>query len=1001
MTLGPIELRSPEWLIAAPALWALAWWIARSGRTDLGPATRRVSLTLRFLVIGTITLALAEPVWRRTSDDVAVSVIVDSSRSVPPDARLGAEVAISGAAAAARAEHRLGVVTAAREALVQALPSARVRTIRVGDPGDPDATDLAAGVRLALASAPEDAALRLVLISDGNETTGSVLAAARAAAAAGVPVDVHVIDYDHENEVVLEDLIVPATARRGETVAVRFLLWASAPTLGRLTLTLNGEPIDLDPESDGLSATVELEDGSNVVSIPVRVGAVGPQRFEAHFEPISPADDTILQNNSQSAVTFVADRGRALIYVGAGAEPAAEPILRALDSAEIAAEVRPSSVGHTSLVELGAYDAVLLIDAPAYDFSLKQQEELRSFVHDLGGGLVMIGGPNSFGAGGWIGSPVAEALPIRLDPPQQRVMPRGALALVMHSTEMPDGNAAGREVARAAANALSRLDLVGVLEYNWQAGGAAWSYPLTPVGDGSAVNRAIDNLTYGDMPDFDTALRLALRDLAAAQAAVKHVIVISDGDPSGPAQPLIAQFVDQNITITTVAVYPHGNSINSPDMLKMRAIAQMTGGQFYAVPFEYSIKQLPQIFIKEAQTVRRSLIWEGDPVTPTVAGFAADPMRGISAVPPISGYVVTADREGLSLITLRGPQDDPILAQWQFGLGRAIAFTSDAAPRWAPDWPAWDQASQFWAQHVRWAMRPTGSSTLTVRTERDGDDMRIVVEALTPAGERLNFARFAGRVVTPTLESVAVDLAQTGPGRYEGAFRADQAGSYLVNLRYDAPMTDGSGVERGSAQVAVTRAFSEEFRALRTNQPLLREIAEITGGRVLSDSGALDAATLFARDGLRKPIRPTPIWLPVALAALSLFLIDVAVRRVRVDLATLRALARRAVDKTDEDRAGKTDSLREARQRAKDQLKEKGAGAVTMGGMGARTSPPAQSPTASVKFEADDAAAPVGDLRIEKPAEKPGADEKSEEGMSRLLRAKRRARDGMERDDAE
>ncbi len=999
MTLGPIEFRSPWMLLLAPALWVVSWWLARGSLAGLGPTTRRIAITLRALVILLLAATLAEPVWRDTSDDVAVSVIVDVSRSVPIAAREEAKSILQVASGDARAADRVGVVSAAREALVQALPSELVRTIEVGDAGDLDATDLAAGVRLAMASAPEDAALRLVLVSDGNETAGSLLAAAQSASAAGVPIDVYVVGYSHDSEVILEDLITAPTARRGETINVRFILTATAPTIGRLNLTLNDHPIDLDPDAEGLGATVELAEGANTVTIPVMLTSPGPQRFEAFFEPVVSSDDAIPQNNRQSSVTFVAEQGRVLVYVGDAGEQAAAPVVQALDSADISVETRSASQGHESLIELGAYDAVVLIDTPAWAFNQKQQEELRAYVHDLGGGLVVIGGPQSYGAGGWIGSPVADAMPVNLDPPQKRVMPRGALALIMHSCEMPDGNAAGRETARAAVGALSRLDLVGVLEYSWQSGGAGWVYPMSEVGDGVAVNRAIDNLSFGDMPDFNSAMNAALAGLNNVAAGQKHCIIISDGDPSGPGQALLQQYMDAGITISTVAVFPHGGNMNSPDMRKMRAIAQQTGGQFYAVPFQYSVNQLPQIFIKEAQTIKRALIWEGDPFTPTIVNVAAEGMRGVTSVPPIAGYVITSDREGLSLVSLRSEQDDPILAQWQYGLGRAVAFTSDASTRWSPAWPAWEGSQAFWAQHLRWAMRPSGSGNLTVYTERRGDDTVVVVEALNAAGDRMNFAQFRGRVVTPGLDSEAVTLRQTGPGRYEGRFSADDAGSYLVNMRYDAPRADGEGIDSGSAQIAVTRAFAEEHRFLRDNLPLLRQVAQATGGRILSDSQAIDSRELFSRDGLSMPVRSAPIWLPVALAALSLFLIDAGVRRVRIDIRAMANVVRRGFSKRERAGEEQIGALRTARQRTQKKLADRGAGQATMGGMSQRRD------VSSVKFEADESAAPptspVGRdaptvERKSKPTETP---EESEEGMSRLLKAKRRARDEMDDQD--
>jgi len=292
-------------------------------------------------------------------------------------------------------------------------------------------------------------------------------------------------------------------------------------------------------------------------------------------------------------------------------------------------------------------------------------------------------------------------------------MPRGALALIMHSCEMPQGNYWGQKVAEAAVANLSRQDLVGIIEYSWQAGGEAWVLPLSEVGTGAAARRAIANLTFGDAPSFDSMMRMAIKDLEAANAGQKHCIIISDGDPTPPAQDVIARFQRAGVSVSTVMVFPH-NLAGGFEWKTMQDIADATGGMFYAITQTNQLSRLPEIFIKEAQTVRRALIWEGDPFVPATSGLA-DAMRRIpTPVPPIRGYVVTADREGLSQVSLRAPTDDadPILASWQYGLGRSIAFTSDASTRWAASWVAWGSFRQFWEQHVRWAMRPGGSADI-------------------------------------------------------------------------------------------------------------------------------------------------------------------------------------------------------------------------------------------------------------------------------------------------
>jgi len=1001
VTLGPIQFDAPEFLVVGAALCALAWWIARRSMSGLGRKTRVFALAARFIVIALLCGALAEPHLRTESDDVASLVVLDVSRSVPLDQRAAAQAYIAEALRGAGAGERLGVISAAEEALVQALASELVREVQVGHVGGDEGSDIGAGVRLAMAVAPEDAASRLLLISDGNETAGSLLRAAENARAAGAPIDVLPIRYDFESEVVFDRLIAPSAARMGETVSLRFVMEATRATTGRLSLLVDGQPVDLDADSPAFSKPISLEAGTNVRTERVTIPAVGALRFEAYFEPDDPEGDAVAENNRARAVTFVAMQGRVLAYVN---DPiAAAPLLEALRDAEIEIVARDPSNAHESLEELAAYDGVMLVDVPADRFSFRQQDEIRSYVHDLGGGLLVVGGENSYGAGGWIGSPLADALPVKLDPPQKRELPRGALALIMHSCEAPQGNYWGQQTALAAASAMTRADLVGVLEYSWNVGGVGWVHPLEPVGDGVAVRQAINNLTFGDMPDFNAAMNLALRDLKAANAGQKHAIIISDGDPSGPGQALVQQYADAGISISTVAVYPHGGGVNSPDVQKMQAMAQLTGGQAYYIGpgSGLTLNDLPQIFIREAKTIQRSLIWEGDPFEPARMGVGAETMRGFGTVPPISGYIVTADREGLSQVTLRGQEDDPILAQWQHGLGRVVAFTSDAATKWSADWVAWPGYSAFWQQHLRWAMRPAGSANVRVTTQDEGGRTRVIVDALDAAGERLNFARFQGRVVQPGLGSTALELRQTGPGRYEGSFDSSDAGSYVVNLRYEAPGETGA-LERGSVQASVVRSEGDERRALASNLPILQQVAELTGGRVLSPDP--EQAALFARQGLTPPVSLRPIWLLAAAFATGLFLMDVAVRRVRIDIPAMFRAVKKALSRRSAASEEQIGALRAARERSRQEMADRAERAS----MGEEEARPARG-TASVKFEADAGAqagavvdapegrAPKRDVSKAKPEQKETDDE--EEGISRLMRAKRRARQDMDEDD--
>lgn len=994
--IGPVQFDEPAWLLVFLVLAALTAWIGRQSLSGLGTRSRRIALGVRLLVLLLIMGAIARPQWRTEAKDVAVTAILDSSRSIPqPRQRAADEYVRQARVAAEDPEARLGVVTVGEMPIPQALPSKLNTTVERLNQGNDLATNLAAGVRLAMAIRPEDAAYRLLLISDGNETSGSLLEAAEAARAARVPIDVLPVRYTAGSEVAMEQLVAPATARAGESVNVRVVLSATKPAQGRLSLLLNDEPVDLDPDSPAMGMVVDLKPGSNVFAVPVTIPRAGPQRFRATFEPLETASvaraDTILENNEQLAVTFVSSEGRVLLVGPSTSRDTLAPLIAALEAAKLAVDVITADRLPQSLTDLNAYDGIILADQPSYDFSQQAQEDLRQYVHDTGGGLIMVGGPNSFGAGGWIGSPLEDALPVRLDPPQKRQMPRGALMIISHSVEMPQGVTWGKKTASAAVDALSRLDLVGLVEF--QGGTAGVVHPLSEVGDGSAVKRSINNLTFGDMFESQSAFQLCIAALAQAEAGAKHIIFITDGDASPPTNRQIQDMLKEKITVSTVGVFPH----NASDLTRLGQVARATRGRHYEVVDQGGLGQIVQIFIKEAQTVKRSLIWEGAPFVPTFVGAGVENMRGLSGIPPLSGYVVTGDREGLAQVTLRGKENDPIAAQWQYGLGRVFTYTSDAAARWNPAWVGWNGFRAFWEQTARWAMRPAGNPNVRVTTERDGDTTRIIVDALDAQGERLNFARFTGRLAGPQGSASDVDLKQVGPGRYEGRVPTKAAGSYVLSLRYASRTGVEGRVVEGAVQAAITKPFADEFRATEDNLPLLQRVASMTGGKILAGDPKADAP--WRREGLTFPVSTRSIWPFFALAAIALFLADVAVRRVRIDVGAIR---RALFSRSARVRAGEQlGGLRQARERARESMTR---------APDARASAAEQRAAAAVKFEAsaeqlkrpasiDVAGAAPAQAQTQpaaKKPDKPAPAEPLEGGLSRLKQAKKRAQEDMD-----
>ena len=966
----------PWWLVACLLLVPIIW-LGWRYLAALGPVRRTMAIVLRCLVALILIALLARPTLSRRSQRITLIPVIDRSQSIPVAHQQASLDYLEKALAGKAPRDQLAVVDVAEAASISKLPSGDVTIRRRNTTLTGGQTKLADGIQMAMAIAPPDTAVRILLVSEGNETAGDLKEAAQIAAANKIPIDVLPLRYQYANEVIFTRLAAPAQARSGQTVSLRFILNSTAATSGKLLLNVNGEPVDLVPDSSEIAVPVELDPGTNVKTISMPVGTRGIHEFEVVYMPDEPDQDQIIQNNRASAVTYVAGPGHVLVVDSDGS--AAQTLSKALQNSDIDVRYGTTADFPDNLSTLMDTDAIILANTGCGNFTFQQQEMLCRYVTDLGGGLIMVGGPESFGAGGWIGSPVAEILPVDLDPPQKKQMPKGALVLIMHACEMPQGNYWGQMVAVAATNTLSRLDLIGVLAYGWQGGTGDWVFPLAPAGDKKAVTSAIKQMRMGDMPSLHTHLQMAYDKLTACDASQKHVIVISDGDPQDPSNQLLSQCKAAGITCTGVGIFPH----SPKDVQSLQRVAQLTGGRFYNVT---DPQQLPQIFIKEAQVVRRALILE-ETFTPRVKYSLSEIVQGLpSVLPNLDGYVVTGAKGGLNQVVLESHQADPVLATCQAGLGRCAAFTSSIDSRWASSWLEWPGFEGFWEQAIRWAGKPSQSSDCEVSADIQGRQVTVNVEAIDAEGKFMQFANIEGQVISPDVESSPIELTQIGPGQYNGQFQATSSGSYIVNLRYKKP---GDDEKIHFTHTTVTIPFAPEFRDLTDNAPLLAEVSDITGGRILGSDP--NQANLFDSTGLKFPESQMPLLRPLMFVWLALFLLDVAVRRVAFDF---RAMARRVVAfvrmrkverKTDET----LERLHARRRKLRESFDARKAAAVA-----------SKRYRASEEFRGElpvaDTSRPIRQQPEKKPAEPAPAKTEPGEGsehIQRLLRAKRKAAD--------
>ena len=1042
----PISLEYLSWPQALALFAALAVpiaWLGVRSLAGLGPVRRWVALAARLLVLALMVLVLGGARWQKVNRIVEVIVLRDVSestlnvRSFPGRSLQESVEAYLRAATESkgkRGDDRIGVVSFDSSALIDAVPNSQLaldaRPMRDGGTG----TDVASAIQLGLATLGKDAMHRLLLVWDGNANQGDLDSALAAAAAAGVPIDVMPLKYDVQNEVLLDRFVAPTWKRENEPFTLDVILRSTnaMPVTGKLTVLHQGVPMDLDEAAAGTQTTrqVTLKPGLNreTVRVPA-LESTGVHQFQAMFEapnvtaavagePAGGGADTLVQNNVGAAFTFVRGKGKVLFIDNSPNQQGG--LLRdalALEGITIDAERNTVDQFPTSLVQLQNYDAVLLANVPrgAGGLNEDQQKMLASYVHDMGGGLVMIGGEDAFGAGGWQGSRLEEVLPVNMDLPARREIAKGALALVMHSCEMPNGNYWGEQCAIKAVEALSSRDEVSVISYAWRGpggGGSQYDFPLAEKGDGSKVIAAIKNMQLGDMPSFDDSLDVALNGTAShpgllkSDARQKHIIIISDGDPQRPSQSLIDACIKNKITISTISVYPH---MGDPDGLPpvMKELARETRGRAYG-PINENPGQLPQIFIKEATVIRRSLIFEDRKGIPLkLQDAASDLIKGIGDFPPIFGMVLTSRKQNpqIEVPLVAGKNNDPLLAYWQTGLGRSAAFTSDAHNRWLANWVGGANYNKFWSQTVRAVARPPMSSDFDVQTVQVGNRGKITVEAIGKDNSFLSFMSMTATVSGPDANArpQTVRLTQTGPGVYEGEFEAPDPGSYVAAVSYRGGR-DNSGGMLLSGMVVNT---SPELRDLKSNEAMLEKVRAATGGRLVEPFSPA-SVDLFARDGLRPSISPQPIWDRLLMILLGAILLDVSIRRIAWDLpamkrATVRWVRSFTTAREVESR-GALDALRKARD---EQAQIRATGEAGPGAPDEPRPDPTRKFDAAKRVEGEITEVVGGATGKPVPAasrsKEPPKGQQPERGdsLGGLLAAKKRAREQMERTDQE
>jgi len=828
---------------------ALAWviWFAWKSDVQLSPWRRWTALGIRIVVLVALVLALAGLQWLRPVEGMNVFFALDRSLSIPSPQQEGAREYVNSASRQKKRVDKAGVIVFGADASIESTPNAVVDLQKVQAVVDTERTDLAAAIRLATAAFPETGQKRLVLMSDGNENVGDAMSAVLAAKQLGVTVDVTPMGVVRANDVTVQKLQVPTKLKEGQVFEVKIFVQTDRATRATVRLFRDDQFLG--------SQEVALAAGKNLFTFPQTLPRPGFYKYDVQVEAIG---DPLPQNNR--ATTFATVRGQPRILIVSADPEEDRQLAAALQTPSLTVNLVGLKDFPSSLAEMQSYDSIFISNLAAGDLGVDRPKLLESAVRDFGVGLVCVGGDQTYAAGGYRGTPLETALPVSMELDSKKVLPSGAVVLVMHGMEFDNGNEVARLCAQGVLAALGPSDEMGVVLWD---GSERWLFPLQKAGDKKKLAAQIAGMNQGDLGSFDGVLKMAYDALRKSQANLKHIIVFSDGDPQRPDQKTMDSIAGNRITLSTVLISGH----SPPDTMEWMAAEGK--GQFYNVT---SPDDLPQIFLKETAVILKTAIYE-DPFQPQLRA-PSELVRGIGATeyPKLLGYVATSPkpRAETPLWTDKG---DPLLAHWQYGLGRAVAFTSDAKARWARIWLNWDRYRQFWSQIGQWSMRRLENADFTTDVAVDKGEGLINVEALDAQGNFRNFLNLRATVVSPN-QRQTVHLEQTGPGHYEARFPTKDVGAYLINL-----MDIKDGQVRGSQVIGTSINYSPEFTTAAPNLNLLRRIAESGGGQMLDP--AVPTTNPFLHDR-RKTFQPHDLWESLLKFAIILFTLDVGVRRIQI-----------------------------------------------------------------------------------------------------------------------
>lgn len=811
---------------------SLGWTIRRS-----------LGMLLRCAALGVLILATAQPEWQRNASHGSLTLLVDVSASISPADRAAEAVWLQRAAAHASDEDPVTVIAFAGTATAttfRAPVSRDMMPALLRPRADRAETDLAGALRLAAGLASPGT--RLILVSDGIPTAGDASAVLPDLTARHLTLDTVLLDHQQPDTAITR-LSVPPSILAGTNLPVQITLNSTRAVTATLTVRVDGQNLG--------SQALDVQVGDNPYQISLPAQDSGWHVIRAS---VTAPGDAVPDNNILSAVTDVTRIPRVLLVAQRPASTAALAQLKdpSLDSVATLPGRMPASIA-----KLSQYDGIILDDLSATALTGAQVNALDAAVRTRGIGLFVLGGTHSLTQGHYSQSALERILPVLSDTPASLQDGNVALQLVLDRSGSMDDLAGdvpkivmSRAAARLAADfAIQHQDSLGLLAFD-QA-----SHILVPMGkvataDTTHINQIINGMFSDGGTNIYQALQVGIEQVSRSGAPYRHIILMTDGR-SDPAnyQPLLREAQQRKATISTVALGPDA------DVQLLRSIATSGKGRFY---YTTNARDLPHIFAEETRLAAGSAAVTGDIGVHIATNSPTVRSLGAGSLPHLGGYTATVLKpEAVNDLAtnVQNRKPDPLLARWQYGLGRVLVWTPGLENAWSASWRRAEPS--FWTDALHWTLRgpaiPEDAPSLGI----DSPPSAITIDTLRNSGVAAGLQRLTIDVHAPDGNVAHITATQTGPGLYSAAYPFTTSGVYAVAVR---PL-GGSG---GNTSALLAVPYNREYLPTVPNVQLLSTLSAATGGKTLHNPGGF---TVPHSGGHQS----SSLWWPLALLALALF----------------------------------------------------------------------------------------------------------------------------------